>query len=119
MKNQMKKINCSPFLLLLFLFSVSCQKKENTLEDTFKKSVEWMWAQQSEEGGWHSKTHAVLRDGRVLTSYILFYVLQVPPDIFRPESKAINNAVDFILKEMQSSMTAGNTNLVDYPNYSA
>lgn len=113
----MKISFCFPVFLSFVLFSVSCQKKERTLKDTFKKSVEWMWAQQSEDGGWHSQTHAVLRDGRVLTPYILFHLLQTPGEKSTTEKKAIQKGVDFI--KVKYSLSDENKRLDDYPNYSA
>ena len=91
----MNKTFCYPLLLLVILISASCQKKERTLEDTFKKSVEWMWAQQSEDGGWHSKTHAVLRDGTVLTPYILFQLTQHQDDMSF-QIASIDKGIEFI-----------------------
>ncbi len=109
------------FSLIFFLttgFS-SCQKKEKTLDDALQKSVKWMWQQQSADGGWHSQTHAVLRDGVVLTPYILFYLLQLPEEKFPIEKEFVNKAVDFINASMRSSMDKDSVRLVDYPNYSA
>ncbi|MEO5907206.1 MAG: prenyltransferase/squalene oxidase repeat-containing protein, partial [Saprospiraceae bacterium] len=113
----MKKAFSFPLLLVYMLVLTACQKKEKTLEDTFKKSVEWMWAQQSEDGGWHSKTHAVLRDGKVLTPYILFYLLKTPD--FNTKKEQIEKATAFIERSMHESIGHDSSSLEDYPNYSA
>jgi len=107
-------------LYLFFIcFSVACQKKEMTLEDAMQKSITWIWAQQSDDGGWHSKTHTVLSDGKVLTPYILFQLSQVKDGSFLKYKKQSDKAVEFIIKSMKSSMNADSTALIEYPNYSA
>jgi len=112
----MKKIlTLSVFIISFF----ACQKKEKTLDEAFQKSITWMWKQQSADGGWHSQTHAVLRDGIVLTPYILFQLLQVPDEVFHMDSTKVNKAIEFIIDSMASSMDEASTTLVNYPNYSA
>ena len=86
-----------------------------------QKSIAWLWAQQSPDGGWYSQTHAVLKDGKALTPYILFHLLQIPEDKFiRPED-GVQRGVEFIQREIRSSMTMGEDSLpmLNYPNYSA
>lgn len=109
-------------VLLFFSFLVSffsCQKKETNPETAFHKSVAWMWEQQSADGGWHSQTHAVLRDGLVLTPYILFHLLQITGEKSAREKERINKAFDFIVNSMQASISKDSNKLEDYPNYSA
>jgi hypothetical protein len=108
------------FILSVFILLLTgCEEKEKTLEETLQKSVIWMWKQQSTDGGWHSQTHAVLRDGIVMTPYILFQLLQVPDEIFHADSLKVNRAIGFIIDSMASSMDEDITTLVNYPNYSA
>lgn len=104
---------------LLFLLMISCSCMVNVSDDTLSKSVEWMWQQQSEDGGWHSKTHAVLRDGRVLTPYILFHLMQLPEEYLQGKNQVIEKGIDFIIKEMRNSIDESKSALSDYPNYSA
>ncbi len=84
-----------------------------------QKSIDWIWSQQSADGGWHSRTHAVLRDGRVLTPYILFQLSQVKSKEFEMKKSSVDKAVGFIITSMRSSMNEDSTAIVDYPNYSA
>ncbi len=105
------------YLFLLF-FSIGCQKKELTLEESMQKSITWIWAQQSADGGWHSQTHTVLHDGKVLTPYILFQLSQ-EKESFQKHAIQIDRALDFIIDSMKTSMNADSTALIEYPNYSA
>ncbi len=100
---------------------IGCQTQDERLEKAMHKSITWMWAQQSEDGAWHSQTHAVLKDGKALTPYILYYLLMIPEDKFeRPES-AVERSVEFIRREIRSSMNMSHDSVINlnYPNYSA
>ena len=108
----------SQYHILLFLLFVSCTRSVS-VDEALSKSVRWMWEQQSEDGGWHSQTHAVLRDGRVLTPYILYHLLQVPDEIFQIEQHNVDKALAFISKEMMLALDSNKMSLSDYPNYSA
>ena len=100
---------------------IGCQSKEERLEHAMQKSITWLWAQQSEDGGWHSQTHAVLKDGKALTPYILYYLLLIPEDKFKKPSDAEDKAIEFIRREIKASLTMSHDSLVslNYPNYSA
>ena len=114
----MKKLNTLG-IIFCSLINISCKKDNTTNDDTLYRAVQWMWQQQSEDGGWHSKTHAVLRDGKVFTPYILYHLLFVPEEIYTPDQNSIDRAADFIEREMMFSLNADSTGLTDYPNYSA
>lgn len=83
-----------------------------------QKSIAWIWAQQSADGGWHSQTHTVLRDGKVLTPYILFQLSQ-EKESFQKHAAQIEKALNFIIDSMKTSMNSDSTALIEYPNYSA
>lgn len=106
-------------VVIFVMINLSCKKDFKITENTLERAVTWLWSQQSEEGGWYSTTHAVLRDGKVLTPYILFHLLQLPQDILRDKEKEIQNAYAFIVREMNASLDEKKSNLTDYPNYSA
>jgi hypothetical protein len=112
----MKNLFLSISALTLLAWS-GCSHEEK-LDTCYRNSVAWLWSQQGEDGGWHSKTHAVLRDGQVLTPYILYYLLQVPDSVFHQDQKAITRAIEFI----RLGLVQGDTNAIaislNYPNYS-
>ncbi|MBK9983634.1 MAG: hypothetical protein IPP15_14845 [Saprospiraceae bacterium] len=105
--------------LILISFSIGCQKKQMTLDDTMQKSITWIWAQQAEDGGWHSKTHKVLEDGKVLTPYILFQLAQIKNSSFEEHKEQTEKAIHFIIASVKSSLNTDSTSLIEYPNYSA
>ncbi len=111
-----------PFVagLMLLLFS-SCLSGEQRLDKAFEKSAQWLWHQQSADGGWHSTTHTILADGSALTPYILYYLLQVPETICPRPAASVQRAVEFIRRDMYHSLTIGPDSMahLNYPNYSA
>jgi hypothetical protein len=103
-------------LIIIFFGVLSCKTKEEKFGDAYKKSVQWLWSQQSDDGAWHSKTHNVLEDGKVLTPYILYYLLQVPDSVFQKNKSSIESAIQF----MEHDLWTGDTMIsINYPNYAA
>ena len=117
----MKYHYINSIVVFLILIATGCQSNEDRLKETMHKSVTWLWQQQSPDGGWHSQTHTILKDGKALTPYILFYLLQVPDDIYARPDSAVEKGIAFIRREIRSSMTMSKDSLPDlnYPNYSA
>lgn len=103
-------------LIILCLNALSCKTREVKFDDAYKKSVEWLWSQQSADGAWHSKTHNVLKDGRVLSPYILYYLLQVPDSVFHKNKSSVDKAIAFIDQDLWSGDSLISEN---YPNYAA
>ena len=117
MKNKFQLLIVSSMMLV----SIGCQSVDDRLKETMHKSVTWLWHQQGEDGGWHSQTHTILKDGKALTPYILFYLLQVPEDFYARPDSAVEKGLAFIRRNIRSSMTMGKDSLpeINYPNYSA
>jgi hypothetical protein len=116
----MKSLSYASLLILMIAFTNGCNMDQK-LDTAYKRSVAWLWEQQSSDGGWHSKTHAVLRDGRALTPYILYYLLQVPVDIYPRKAERLRKGIEFIRKDMMASMIMNQDSILEfnYPNYSA
>jgi hypothetical protein len=70
------------FAILLLLNACHCQPDPDPAA-AFQKSYRWLWAQQSEDGAWRSRTHGLLKGGSVLTPYILYVLLNVPDSLAR------------------------------------
>ncbi len=75
--------------------------------DALSRAARWLWSQQSDDGGWHSKTYGLLRSGQSLTPFVLDALLSVPH-----EAALVDKAFDFLKRNF-------NTEPVDYPNYAA
>lgn len=98
--------------------ALSCRKANDEMEQAISRSVEWLWQQQSDDGGWHSNTHAVLRDGIVLTPYILYNLVQ-NPSYCQGKEKQIDAAVAFISHSLRGDDREEKIALEHYPVYSA
>src|SRR5687767_13417981 len=105
-------------LLIFALLMLSCKTRKAS-QHTLERAVKWMWAQQSEDGGWHSETHTVLRDGKVLTPYILYYLLHVPEEVYQLNNARLEKGLHFLTAQLDSVFNQDSTALIDYPNYSA
>src|SRR5580658_420004 len=89
--------------LLAALGTAACGRRDTS---ALARAVRWLWAQQSDDGGWHSKTYGMLRSGQSLTPFVLDALLSVPH-----EMAGVEKAFDFLKR------TIG-TDAIDYPNYS-
>ncbi len=89
-----------------------------------KKVTEYLWAQQSEDGGFHSKTYGLLRSGQSLTPFVLGALL----DLFSKRADAsaslqprgaVERALTFIKANTKADGTLGlmDDTAADYPNY--
>jgi hypothetical protein len=103
------------------LLLTGCKSNDVRLPATMQKSIAWLWAQQDEDGAWHSQAHAVLKDGKALTPYILYHLLQIPEDKFTRPDGGVERGIAFIRREVRASMTMNGDSLpmLNYPNYSA
>lgn len=84
------------------------------------RAAEYLWSQQSEDGGWHSHTYGLLRSGQSLTGFVLEALLEVPGDVYpRPVAK-VDRALAFIQHNMTPDGAVGmmDPSIPDYPNYS-
>lgn len=71
------------------------------------RAAQWLWSQQADDGGWHSKTYGLLRSGQSLTPFVLDALLSVPHD-----QPGVDKAFEFLKRNF-------NVEAVDYPNYAA
>jgi len=88
--------------LLATLGAAACGRR-----DALSRAARWLWSEQADDGGWHSKTYGLLRSGQSLTPFVLDALLSVPH-----EAALVDKAFDFLKRNF-------NTEPVDYPNYAA
>lgn len=99
------------------LGAVSCSRDKSRLA----KAAEFLWSQQADDGGWHSKTYGLLRSGQSLTPFVLDALLDVPAAVKAGhpwgEAGAIERAVAFIDRNLKDGQLGLNGEALDYPNY--
>jgi hypothetical protein len=94
--------------------ATACSRGDARLQ----RSAQYLWGQQAEDGGWHSKSYGLLRSGQSLTPFVLDALLDVPASVMPAPTGAVDNAVKFIKRNINSAGLLGlNDSTADYPNY--
>jgi Squalene-hopene cyclase C-terminal domain len=96
---------------------VACSRREKG--ESLRRAAEYLWAQQAEDGGFHSSTYGLLRSGQSLTPFVLDALLQVPESVHRTPTEAISRALKFIREHTDAEGALGRMDetSADYPNY--
>lgn len=81
-----------------------------------RHAAQFLWSQQSEDGGWHSKTYGLMRSGQSLTPFVLDALLDMPADVLPPPAGAVDRAISFIKRNIGEDGTLS-LDASDYPNY--
>lgn len=98
----------------------ACGEPERSDPDraALARAARWLWNAQDRDGGWHSATYGLLRDGISLTALVLATLSAVPRDVAAPPHGAIERAVGFLLRSVDARGCLGGAGPVpDYPNY--
>jgi hypothetical protein len=83
------------------------------------QAVQFLWAQQATDGGFHSTTYGLLRSGQSLTPFVLLALLSVPDGTTSPPPGALERGLAFIRAHTQADGSLGlqDDAAADYPNY--
>ena len=105
-------------LLLMILLLGSCSRDSLPKEPMMDKAVNYLWAQQAEDGGWHSPTHGFLKGGQAHTPFVLFALTQHEKSENLPMPQ-VQQALDFLRTHMDSTGVLGghDPDILEYPNY--
>ncbi len=90
------------------------------LRQVLERACTFLWQQQSEDGGWHSRTYAVLRSGQALTPYCLEALLRVPETVVRRSADRVAAGLAFIRRHAEPLGVMGwdDPEVPEYPNHS-
>src|SRR5580704_11235169 len=80
--------------LLAAIGAAGCSRSE--LAPGLKKAVQYLWARQAEDGGWHSHTYGLLRSGQSLTPFVLDALLEIPEQMRAAPPASVDRALGFI-----------------------
>ncbi|MGH9766730.1 MAG: hypothetical protein ACREAB_04780, partial [Blastocatellia bacterium] len=83
------------------------------------KAAQYLWAQQSEDGGFHSATYGLLRSGQSLTPFVLVALLDARDSASSQPRGAVERALTFIKANTNADGSLGlmDDSAADYPNY--
>ena len=104
-------------MALAALLGAGCARRPQ--QPALARAAEYLWKQQSNDGGWPSHTYGLLRSGQSLTPFVLEALLQVPESVYPLPVQKVDRALVFIQKNTASDGALGmmDPSLPDYPNY--
>ena len=83
------------------------------------KAARYLWARQSQDGGWHSSTYGLLGSGQSLTPFVLDALARVPTDVLVPPAEKLARAIAFVRHHTDDAGAVGRMDpLLPDPNYS-
>ncbi len=106
--------------MVFYIFSACNPDSPRSQNSTpLQKACNFLWSKQSDDGGWHSETHGILKGGESLTAYILWTLLEVPEKSYKKPAKQVEKGLDFIRKHIDENGVLGLSDeyVMDYPNY--
>lgn len=104
------------FLLTAAAAAAACSWKRE--RSPLARAAQYLWAQQTDDGGFHSSTYGLLRSGQALTPFVLGALLRVPESTVSAPAGAVDRALAFIRKHTSAEGAVGVTGGgADYPNY--
>jgi hypothetical protein len=111
-----------PGLAALALTIGSCEPapSEPDAREVLARAAEYLWAQQAEDGGWHSAEHGIARGGQAWTPFVLHALLQVPPEVAPAPAGAAERALEFLRARVDpvGALGLASPPVLEYPNYS-
>ena len=108
------RVDRRAFLLTTAAAACSWKREHRSLT----RAAQYLWAQQSADGGFHSATYGLLRSGQSLTPFVLGALLRVSDATAPAPAGAVNRAIAFIRRHTSVDGAVGvSGGDVDYPNY--
>src|ERR1700747_2442142 len=110
---------CVPALILLVTSGCTLQQEEAP-DSALRRGCQYLWSQQGEDGGWHSRTYGLLKSGQSLSGFVLNALLQVSQQACQAPAGGIDRAPAFIPRNTDAGGPVGKMDprLYNYPNYS-
>jgi len=103
--------------LLTAAAAVACSRRNDS--SPLQKAAQYLWAQQADDGGFHSSTYGLLRSGQSLTPFVLDALVGVPESAMPGQPAGVDRALAFIKKNTNGDGALGQMDdtAADYPNY--
>jgi len=110
-------ITCSALLMECDTQKTAESSKARTI---VTKACQFLWDNQGDDGGWHSKIHGLLRGGQAYTPFILFTLMEVPESIYVHPREKVKKALQFIRSHVnrEGALGLADPDVLEYPNYS-
>src|SRR5262245_55113188 len=98
------RINRRTFLWISAAGIVGCSRNA---PGALERGIQYLLAQQADDGGFHSTTYGLLRSGQSLTPFILGALLDVPESLPPRPAGGIARAFEFIRKNTNANGELG------------
>ena len=87
--------------------------------ESLSKAAQYLWSQQSEDGGFHSGAYGLLRSGQSLTPFVLVALLDASDATSLNPRRGVERALAFIKANTNADGALGlmDDSAADYPNY--
>lgn len=103
-------------IVLLVLIEAGCSFTRH--QPAVVKAAEYLWSQQSEDGGWHSHVYGLLRSGQSLTPFVLEALVEVPENVYPLPAEKVDRAIAFLQRRTRDgAIGMMDPEIPDYPNY--
>jgi hypothetical protein len=90
------------------------------IEKSLTLGVDWLIAQQADDGGWHSKTYGQLKDGAAITALVLEALSVAPKGRQGKHRSQIAKAFEFLDRGLAKRGTVASPDgSLDFPTYAA
>ena len=115
---------CLSLILTLWLGGCSASLPPpplDTAQQLLDRACHYLWSKQSDDGGWHSETHGLLRSGQALTPFVLHALVEATPQLNEQQRDQVERALDFIRSSVNSDgvVGLGDPDVAEYPNYAS
>src|SRR5437773_9186926 len=97
---------CVPVLILLATAGCTLQQEEAP-DAVLRRGCQYLWSQQGEDGGWHSRTYGLLKSGQSLSGFVLNALLQVPPQTCEAPARGLDRALSFLQRNTNDEGAVG------------
>ena len=92
----------------------------NVSGKSVKRGLDWLFAQQGADGGWHSKTYGQLKDGASVTALALYATSFCAKDLRQKHATAIERGFAFLELGLKKRGTiASPDGSLDFPTYAS
>jgi len=90
---------------------------ERGSDDVLQRGVDYLMAQQSDDGRWRSDTYGNLKDGAAITAFVLYALPNETGKEATIDKALLQNAVDALVPQIRQHGYVTNPDGPDYTNY--
>lgn len=102
---------------------VACAQAESKGDPTtasLKRALEYLFAKQAPDGGWHSETYGSMRQGAATTALVLYAISHVPEKKLKVRRDQLQKGFDFLKRGIElKGFVCNPDGTPDFPTYAS